>query len=75
MISIVSQERVTFNGGESGKGTVNVTLFSKTTPEDLAITGADIGIDGDIAPGSFLLTPSARYVYDGETGEFLEIEW
>ena len=70
---IVSQERITFSNGQNN-GLVNVMLYSDTEPNSLELTGADIGIDGDICPGSILLTPSARYIYS-EEGEFTQVTW
>ena len=74
---IVSQERITFDttqNNETKAGLVNVMLYSDTEPNTLELTGADIGIDGDICPGSILLTPSARYIYS-EEGAFTQVTW
>ena len=57
------------------KPVIEYTLWSDTTPESLEITGVGIGRPGtEIAVGSFLLTPSARYIY-GENQSFVQLSW
>ena len=56
------------------KDLIYVKLYADEAPANLSITGEDIGIAGDILPGSMLLTPSAQYIY-GEQGKFSPVEW
>ena len=51
-----------------------VVLYADEAPADLHIDGTDIGLYGEIWPGSLLLTPEKRYIY-GEDGTFREITW
>lgn len=55
-------------------GSVEFVLWADAVPEDLLITGADIGRPGTtIAVGSILETPEAQFKM-GENGYFLNIE-
>ena len=57
------------------KPVIEFHLWSDTVPEELLITGADIGRpDAIIAVGSTLETPEARFKMS-EAGYFMALEW
>ena len=70
-MKVIDEKVVTY---KDGKPVINFTLWDDTTPASLTITGADFGRTEEIAVGSFLLTPSKRYIF-GESGAFVELGW
>lgn len=66
-MTVINEERKTYNS-------CVYTLWNDTTPASLELDKDDLGLQDNIAVGSFLLTPAKRYIY-GEGGSFIELGW